>query len=128
MIEAYDRENIFARILRGEIPNATVYEDDHVLAFSDINPQRPLHSLVIPKGAYRDLTDFAENASEAEIVAYVRALAKVARASDVTETGYRVISNTGADGHQEVPHLHFHIIGGAPAGPMARRMDVDADG
>ena len=128
MTDAYDRDNVFAKILRGEIPNATIYEDDHVLAFADINPQRPVHSLVIPKGTYRDLTDFAENASEAEIVAYVRALAKVARAGNVTETGYRVISNTGADGHQEVPHLHFHIIGGAPAGPMARGMDVDADG
>lgn len=126
MTEAYDRDNIFAKILRGEIPNATVYEDDHVLAFSDISPQRPVHSLVIPKGAYRDLTDFAENASEAEIVAYVRALAKVARAGGVTERGYRVIANTGADGHQEVPHLHFHILGGAPAGPMLRRTDADS--
>ena len=118
-------DNVFAAILR-RIHAWSM--KTNVLAFSDINPQRPVHSLVIPKGAYRDLTDFAENASEAEIVAYVRALGKVARAGDVTETGYRVISNTGTDGHQEVPHLHFHIIGGAPAGPMARRMDVDADG
>lgn len=120
---AYDENNIFAKILRGEIPASTVYEDDHVLAFNDIAPQRPTHILVIPKGAYEDLDDFTANASDAELAAYLRAVGKVAREAGVAESGYRIISNCGEDGHQEVPHLHVHIVGGASAGPMLKRAD-----
>ncbi len=115
---AYDDQNVFAKILRGEIPNKTVYEDDHVLAFEDIQPQRATHVLVIPKGAYEGFQDFAETASDEEITAYVRAMGKIARDQSVSDSGYRVISNCGAHGHQEVPHLHFHIVGGEPAGRM----------
>ena len=120
---AYDPDNIFAKILRGEIPCAKVYEDDHVLAFKDIQPQRKVHVLVVPKGPYEDFTAFAANASEAEIVAYIRAIAKVAEDLGVAADGYRLIANSGANGHQEVPHLHVHIIGGEPAGPMLKRQD-----
>lgn len=117
---AYDDTNIFAKIIRGEIPCSTVYEDDHVLAFKDIQPKRRVHVLIIPKGHYLDMTDFSENASDAEILAYTRAIAKVADKLGVAEGGYRLIANTGVDGHQEVPHLHFHIVGGEPAGPMLK--------
>jgi len=115
---AYDTDNIFARILRGEIPCQKVFEDDHVLAFNDIGPQKPVHILVIPKGAYVSHDDFAANASDAEIVAFTRAVGEIARAVGVAESGYRLIANAGADGGQEVPHYHVHILGGAPAGPM----------
>jgi len=115
---AYDADNIFARILRGEIPCQKVFEDDHVLAFNDIGPQKPAHILVIPKGAYVSHDDFAATASDAEIVAFTRAVGKIARAAGVAESGYRLIANAGADGGQEVPHYHVHILGGAPAGPM----------
>lgn len=125
MTDSYDDNNIFARILRDEIPNDTVLEDAHVLSFRDINPQRPVHALVIPKAPHRDLTSFAENASDAEIVAFVRALGKVARDIGIADDGYRVICNTGENGHQEVPHLHFHLVGGGPTGPMLRRQDND---
>ncbi|MAN80936.1 MAG: histidine triad nucleotide-binding protein [Rhodospirillaceae bacterium] len=118
---AYDDSNIFARIIRGEIPCSTVYEDDHVLAFKDIQPQRRVHVLIIPKGHYVDMTDFSANASDAEIVAYTRAISRVAEKLGVAENGYRLITNTGVDGHQEVPHLHFHIVGGEPVGPMLKR-------
>ena len=117
---AYDRNNIFARIIRGEIPCSTVYEDDHVLAFKDIEPKRNIHVLVIPKGPYEDMTAFAAQASEAEIVAYIRAIGLVAEKLGVDVDGYRLITNTGANGHQEVPHLHVHIVGGEPAGPMLK--------
>ncbi|PIW29703.1 MAG: histidine triad nucleotide-binding protein [Rhodospirillales bacterium CG15_BIG_FIL_POST_REV_8_21_14_020_66_15] len=117
---AYDENNIFARIIRGEIPCSTVYEDQHVLAFKDIQPKRRVHVLIIPKGHYLDMTDFAENASDAEIVAYARAVKKVADKLGIAETGYRLIANTGVDGHQEVPHLHVHMVGGEPAGPMLK--------
>ena len=123
MTATYDDNNIFARILRNEIPNNTVLEDEHVLSFHVISPQRPVHALVIPKAAYADLTSFAETASDAEIVAFVRALGKVARATGVADDGYRIICNTGENGHQEVPHLHFHIVGGGSTGPMLRRQD-----
>ena len=119
---SYDDQNIFAKILRGEIPNNTVYEDDHVLAFHDITPQRPVHVLVIPKGAYVNMDDFTANASDEEITALMRATGKIARDLGLDKTGYRVLSNTGEDGHQEVMHLHLHIVGGAPAGPMLKRM------
>lgn len=118
---AYDENNIFARIIRGEIPCSTVYEDDHVLAFKDIQPQRRVHVLIIPKGHYVDMSDFSENASDAEILAYTRAIRKVADKLGVTADGYRLIANTGANGHQDVPHLHIHIVGGEPVGPMLKR-------
>ena len=115
---AYDDGNVFARILRGEIPNATVYEDDAVLAFRDIRPLRPVHVLVVPKGRYTDADDFAARAPDAEIAAFWRGVAAAAEAAGVTGGGYRLIANTGADGGQEVPHFHVHVLGGAPAGPM----------
>ena len=108
----YDDQNIFAKILRGEIPNKTVYEDDFALAFHDINPQAPTHILVIPKGAYVSWDDFSSNAGEAEIAGFVRAVGKVAREAGYVEPGYRLLANTGPDSHQEVPHLHVHIFGG----------------
>lgn len=115
---AYDKNNIFARILRGEIPCNKVYEDDHVLAFKDIHPQAKVHVLVIPKGAYVSSQDFAAQASDAEIAAFMRAVARVAQDLGVAESGYRVISNSGPDSHQEVPHYHVHILGGQPIGKM----------
>ena len=114
---------IFARILRGEIPSKPVYEDDHVLAINDINPQAPTHILVMPKGKYVSFDDFAEKASDAEIVALTRATAKIARAAGVADTGYRLIFNHGPHSHQEVPHLHIHILGGRPMGPLVLRRD-----
>ncbi len=118
---SYDTNNIFARILRGEIPCTKVYEDDHVLAFNDINPQAPVHILVIPKGAYVSWTDFAAGASDAEMAALTRAAGRVAEAAGLAEGGYRVLCNTGADGGQEVDHLHLHVIGGRPLGRMLPR-------
>ncbi len=115
---AYDPDNIFARILRGEIPNKTVYEDEHVLAFEDINPQAPVHVLVIPKGAYVSLDDFADKASDAEIGAFVRAISRIAGERGVADSGYRVLANNGADAHQEVAHLHGHLFGGRRLGRM----------
>jgi diadenosine tetraphosphate (Ap4A) HIT family hydrolase len=115
---AYDVGNIFAKILNREIPCDIVYEDDHVLAFNDINPQRPVHVLVIPKGQYVSHDDFAANASDAEIAAFMRAVGQIARRCGIHETGYRLIANTGVNGGQEVPHYHVHIIGGAAVGPM----------
>lgn len=117
----YDDNNIFARILRGEIPNDTVYEDDYVLAFRDINPQKPVHILVIPKGAYTDIGDFSVRADSDEITAFWKALAKIAKEEGLTDQGYRVICNTGSNGGQEVPHFHAHILGGEHAGPMVSR-------
>jgi diadenosine tetraphosphate (Ap4A) HIT family hydrolase len=115
---AYDPGNIFAKILNGGIPCDKVYEDDHVLAFNDINPRRPIHVLVIPKGPYVSHDDFAANASDAEIAAFTRAVGEIARERGIHESGYRLIANTGANGGQEVPHYHVHLIGGAPVGPM----------
>ncbi len=117
---AYDENNIFAKILRGEIPCNKAYEDDHVLAFHDINPQTPTHVLVIPKGAYESFDDFSEKASDGEIAALVRAAGKIARDEGVAEAGYRVLANTGADGLQEVPHFHLHIFGGQNLGRMIK--------
>jgi histidine triad (HIT) family protein len=117
----YDDQNIFAKILRGEIPNRTVYEDDFALAFHDINPQAPTHVLVIPKGAYVCWDDFSAKASEAEIAGFVRALGKVARDLGLVAPGYRLLANTGTDSHQEVPHLHVHLFAGQPLGPMLVR-------
>ena len=115
---AYDPNNIFARILRGEIPNKTVYEDEHVLAFHDINPQTPVHVLVIPKGAYVSFADFSAKASDAEIVGFVRAVGKVARDLGLEDPGYRILANHGRDAHQEVAHLHVHLFAGGDLGRM----------
>jgi histidine triad (HIT) family protein len=115
---AYDRSNIFARIVRGEIPCTKVFEDAHVLAFRDINPQTPTHILVIPKGEYSSSDDFAEQASDAEIAALLRAAGRIAREEGLAETGYRLLANHGRDAHQEVPHFHIHIFGGRDLGRM----------
>jgi histidine triad (HIT) family protein len=117
----YDDSNIFAKILRGEIPNRTVYEDGHVLAFHDINPQAPVHILVIPKGQYVSWDDFTANASDVEITGFIRAIGHVAREAGLPAPGYRLLSNIGGHGHQEVPHLHVHIFGGKPMGAMLPR-------
>lgn len=114
----YDDTNIFARILRGELPCAKVYEDEHVLAFNDINPQAPLHILLIPKGRYVSWDDFSSSASAEEIAAFVRAAGQIAREAALVEPGYRLLTNVGANGGQVVPHLHLHIFGGKPLGPM----------
>lgn len=114
----YDDNNIFAKIVRGEIPSKKVYEDDHTLAFHDINPQAPQHILVIPKGRYISWEDFSAKASDAEIGAFVRAVGHVAREAGLAETGYRLLANIGRHGHQEVPHLHVHIFGGRQFGAM----------
>lgn len=118
---AYDDSNIFARILRGEIPNDTVAENDHALAFRDIAPKAPSHVLVIPKGAYVAFDDFAANASEAEIAGFMRLCAQVCASEGIGLTqgnGFRAITNAGHDGVQEVPHFHLHIMGGSIMGPM----------
>jgi diadenosine tetraphosphate (Ap4A) HIT family hydrolase len=119
--QPYDDGNIFARILRGEIPNKTVYEDEHVLAFDDINPLAPAHVLVIPKGAYVSWDDFSARASDAEIGAFVRAVGRIAREAGLVEPGYRLLANVGPDAGQEVAHLHVHIFGGRPLGSMLAR-------
>ncbi len=117
----YDDQNVFAKILRGEIPNKTVYEDEWALAFHDINPQAPLHVLVIPKGAYVSWDDFSARASVEEIAGFIRAVGHVAREAGLVEPGYRLLANVGGHGHQEVPHLHVHVFGGRPLGPMLAR-------
>ena len=113
---AYDEQNVFAKILRGEIPSSTIYEDEHCLCFADVNPQAPVHILVIPKGAYVDWNDFAATASAEEITAFIRAIRRGAEKTGIVDSGYRVISNIGQHGHQEVPHLHMHVLGGGPIG------------
>ena len=115
---SYDRNNIFARLLRGEITAKKLHEDEHTLSFHDIRPQAPVHVLVIPKGAYESLDDFSARASVAEQAALMKAIGHVARLTGVDRTGYRVLSNIGRDGHQEVPHLHFHVVGGRQLGRM----------
>ncbi|RIX26797.1 histidine triad nucleotide-binding protein [Sphingomonas edaphi] len=117
----YDPANIFARIIRGELPNRTVLETEHSLAFHDINPLAPIHVLVIPKGNYVSWDDFTEKASEAEITDFVRAVGQVARMTGADAQGYRLLSNVGKRGGQEVPHLHVHVFGGQPLGPMLAR-------
>ena len=116
--EPYDDQNIFAKILRGEIPAKTVYEDDHAIAFHDINPQAPVHVLVIPRGRYVSMADFTAHASDAEIAGFFRAVGKVADKLGLVEPGYRMLANAGTDSHQEVPHLHVHLFGGRKLGPM----------
>lgn len=117
----YDDSNIFARILRGEIPCTRVYEDEHALAFHDINAQAPVHILVIPKGAYVSWDDFSARASDSEIAGFVRAVGHVAREQGLVAPGYRLLANAGTNGGQEVPHLHVHIFGGRGLGPMLAR-------
>ncbi|WP_155264512.1 histidine triad nucleotide-binding protein [Sphingomonas segetis] len=119
--QPYDDSNIFARILRGELPCRKVFEDEHVLAFEDINPLAPTHVLVIPKGAYVSWDDFSARASGAEVVALVRATGQIAREAGLVEDGYRLLANTGLNAGQEVPHLHVHIFAGRPLGPMLAR-------
>ncbi len=114
----YDDQNIFAKILRGEIPCDKVYEDEHVLAFHDIAPLAPVHVLVIPKGAYVSWDDFSKDASDAELAALVRAAGEVARIVGADTQGYRLLANSGKRSGQEVPHLHLHVFGGQPLGPM----------
>jgi len=116
----YDNDNIFAKILRGEIPCNKVHETDHSLAFHDVNPQAPTHVLVIPKGPYISMDDFSENASDTEAADFVRAVGAVARKLNLADDGYRILANHGEDAHQEVPHLHIHIFGGRPLGPMLK--------
>ena len=118
---AYDPSNVFAKILRGEIPCRKVHEDEWSLAFFDINPAAPVHVLVIPKGAYVSLADFTAKASAEEIAGLLRAVGKVAEELGVVESGYRVLTNAGSDAHQEVPHLHFHLFAGRPLGPMLKK-------
>ena len=117
----YDDQNIFAKILRGEIPCRKVFEDEWALAFDDINPQAPVHVLVIPKGAYVSWDDFSAKASDVEIAGFVRAVGHVGRELGLVEQGYRLLANIGMDAHQEVPHLHVHVFGGKPLGPMLMR-------
>nr|WP_317892915.1 histidine triad nucleotide-binding protein [uncultured Sphingomonas sp.] len=117
----YDDSNIFARILRGEIPAKRVYEDEFALAFHDIAPQAPTHVLVIPKGAYVSWDDFSARAPDAEIAGFVRAVGHVAREHGLVAPGYRLLANVGDDAGQEVPHLHVHLFGGRPLGPMLAR-------
>ena len=115
---AYDDSNIFARILRGEIPANRVYEDEHALAFHDVAPRAPVHVLVIPKKAYVSWDDFSARASDAEIAGFVRAVGRVAREQGLVDPGYRLLANVGGHGGQEVAHLHVHLFGGRPLGPM----------
>jgi histidine triad (HIT) family protein len=120
---AYDSNNVFAKILRGEIPCKKVYEDDFALAFHDIAPKAPVHVLVIPKGPYVSLDDFSEKAPADLIAGFVRAVGTVARQLGLGQSGYRLLANTGRDGGQEVPHLHVHLFGGRPLGRMLADRD-----
>jgi histidine triad (HIT) family protein len=115
---SYDPDNIFARILRGEIPCQTVYADDWALAFHDIHPQAPVHVLVIPRGAYCSQEDFSARASAEELAGFWRAVGETARRLGLVESGYRMLANHGGDAGQEVPHFHVHIFGGGPLGRM----------
>lgn len=117
---AYDPQNVFARILRGEIPAKVAYENEHALAFHDVRPQAPVHLLVVPKGPYVSLDHFAAEAPAAEQAGFLAAVAEVCRLEGL-EAGFRAIANTRAHGHQEVPHFHVHILGGRPLGPMLAR-------
>jgi histidine triad (HIT) family protein len=120
-MSAYDENNIFAKILRGEIPCTKVYEDEHVLAFNDIRPQAPVHILVIPKGKYVSIVDFGAKAAPAELKAFYAAVSKIAAEQGLADAGFRSIANTGLNGGQEVPHFHIHLLGGRPIGPMVAK-------
>jgi diadenosine tetraphosphate (Ap4A) HIT family hydrolase len=115
---SYDDQNIFAKILRGEVPSTFVYEDEWAVAFHDINPQAPDHILVIPRGPYVSMVDFTMGASDDEVTGFFRAVGKVATAAGLDDDGYRILANAGPNSHQEVPHLHVHIFGGKRLGPM----------
>ena len=118
---SYDENNIFAKILRGEIPCKKIYEDDFILSFHDINPQKKIHALVIPKGKYIDLDDFSDNASSDEIVGLIKGINIVVKKLGISSKngkGYRALANINEDGGQEVPHLHFHLFGGEKVGKM----------
>ncbi len=117
----YDDQNVFARILRGEIPSRKVYEDEWALAFHDIAPQAPVHVLVIPKGRWVSIADFAARGSQGEIAGFWRAVGAVARQLGLEEPGYRLLTNMGEHSRQEVPHFHVHIFGGGPLGRMLER-------
>lgn len=117
----YDDQNIFAKILRDEIPSKRVYEDEWAIAFHDIAPQAQVHILVIPRGSYVSWDDFSRNASDEEIGGFIRAVGTVAREHDLVAPGYRLLANVGYHGGQEVPHLHVHLFGGQPLGPMIAR-------
>jgi len=121
--KTYDSNNVFAKILRGEIPCKKVHETAHSLAFHDINPLSPVHVLVIPKGAYVDFDDFSAKASAEEMADYTRAIGEVARMTGVDKDGYRLLSNCGENAHQEVPHLHVHVFGGRFLGRMLKTDD-----
>jgi diadenosine tetraphosphate (Ap4A) HIT family hydrolase len=114
----YDDQNVFARILRGEIPSRRIYEDEWAIAFHDIAPQAPVHVLVIPRGAYVSLADFSTRGSAEEIAGLFRAVGTVARELGLEAPGYRILANMGPDSGQEVPHFHVHILGGRPLGRM----------
>jgi diadenosine tetraphosphate (Ap4A) HIT family hydrolase len=118
---AYDKDNVFARILRGELPCRQVYADEWALAFHDINPQAPVHVLVIPRGSWRSWADFSAHAPDAEIAGFVRAVGHVAKLLGLETPGYRLLANAGMEAGQEVPHLHVHVFGGKPLGPMLSR-------
>ena len=120
---AYDRDNVFAKILRGELPCDRVYEDDHALAFRDINPLAPVHVLVVPKGEYVSMDDFSANAPPEAIAGFFRAVGETARRLGLAAGGYRFLANTGVDGNQEVAHFHVHIFGGAPLGRMLKKIE-----
>ncbi len=119
----YDENNIFAKILRGEIPCKKVYEDQHALAFHDINPHAPIHVLVIPKGKYVSYDDFSQKASAEEIAGLIRATGIVARQLGLETPGFRIVSNVGTDGEQSVLHLHIHVLAGRRLGQMVKRDD-----
>ena len=118
----YDDNNVFAKILRSEIPCDKVYEDDYALAFNDINPLTPVHVLVIPKGRYVSMADFGAKASADEVSGFFTAVSKVAAQLNLVDGGYRILANHGADANQEVPHFHMHIFAGAPLGPMIKKI------
>ena len=119
----YDEQNVFSKILRGEIPVNSVYEDEYALAFEDINPQAPVHLLAIPKGSYVSLDDFTMKASEKEVAGFFMAVGQVAREAGLSESGYRILANHGNDANQEVPHFHVHIVGGRNVGKMISLKD-----
>ena len=119
---AYDDGNVFARILRGELPCDKVHESEHALAFRDINPLAPIHVLVIPKGKYASMDDFTARASAEEVAGFFRAVGETARKLGADTSGYRILANHGRDANQEVPHFHVHLFGGAPLGPMLKRV------
>jgi histidine triad (HIT) family protein len=125
IMAAYDDQNIFAKILRGEIPNSTVIENEHALAFRDIAPAAPTHVLVIPKGKYVTFREFARDGSKEEHSAFISAVAAVVDAEGLSEDGYRLIVNNGPNGRQEVPHIHMHVVGGRDVGPMLKRWNKD---